>query len=127
MEQNLEQVRRELTDIHEELLALPPDDFARRSELKERQNELRQLSHQLLEGEPLHSAEALRAAFNRLQEVRDRLLEKRVSAGAATSIGDAGIDADFTSLLNKAIEAGIGIDEVEARMKEIIEQMRSSS
>ncbi len=127
MEPNLEQVRRELTDIHEELLALPTDDFARRSELKERQNELRQLSHKLLEGEPLHNAETLRAAFNRLQEVRDRLLEKRLSTGVATSIGDAGIDADFTSVVNKAIEAGIGIDEIEARMKEILEQLRSSS
>lgn len=127
MEPNLEQVRRELTDIHEELLALSPDDFTRRTELKERQNELRQLSHKLLEGEPLHDAETLRAAFTRLQEVRDRLLEKRLSTGVATSVGDAGIDSDVTAVINKAIEAGIGIDEVEARMKEILQQMRSSS
>ncbi len=127
MEPTLEQVRRELADIHDELLALSEDNFTRRSQLKERQNELRQLSHQLLEGEPLHNAETLRAAFNRLQEVRDRLLEKRLSMGTATSIGDAGIDADFTALVNRAIESGIGIDEVEERMKEILEQMRSSS
>lgn len=127
MEPTLDQVRQELTDIHEELLSLPADDFERRVELKDRQNELRQLSHRLVEGQPLYDAEALRAAFNRLAALRDHLLEKRLSESAATSVGDAGIESDFTSVVNKAIESGLGIDEVEARLKEIIEQMRSSS
>lgn len=127
MNSKLEEVRKELAEIHEQLLSLPADDYTRRSELKDRQNELRQLSHQLLEGEPLHDAASLRAAFQRLQEVRDRLLDKHLSAGASTSVGDAGIDSDFTSVVNKAIDAGIGIDEVEARLKEILEQLRSSS
>lgn len=47
MDANLDSVRRELADIHDQLLALPADDFAKRSELKEPQNELRQLSHQM--------------------------------------------------------------------------------
>ncbi len=127
MEPTLEEVRKELTEIHEELLSLPADAYERRVELKERQNELRQLSHRLLEGQPLHDAEALRAAFKRLEGVRDRLLEKRISTGAATSVGDAGIESDFTALVNSAIDAGLGLDEVEARLREILEQMRSSS
>ncbi len=36
MDANLDSVRRELADIHDQLLALPADDFAKRSELKER-------------------------------------------------------------------------------------------
>lgn len=127
MEPTLDQVRKELADIHDELLALPIDDYSRRSELKERQNELRQMSHKLLQGRPLHAAEVLRAEFKRLQEVRDRLLEKRISSGATTSIGDAGIESDFTALVNKAIDAGIGIDEIESRLREILEQMRRAS
>ena len=127
MEPSLDQVREELSEIHEELLNLPSEAYERRVELKERQNELRQLSHKLVEGQPLHDAEALRAAFRRLEDVRDRLLEKRLSTGAATSVGDAGIESEFTALVNSAIDSGLGLDEVEARLEEIIQQMRSSS
>lgn len=127
MEQSLDQVRQELADIHVQLLSLPADDFKRRSELKERQNELRQLSHKLLEGRPLHDREALRAAFDRLQSLRDHLLDQHLSTGGSTSVGDAGIESEFTAVVNKAIDAGLGLDEVEARLKEILQQMRSSS
>lgn len=125
METNLDSVRRELADIHDQLLALPVDDFQRRSELKERQNDLRRLSHELLEGQPLHDRMALEAAYERLQQVRDRLLDLHLTH-SSTSVGDAGIDGAFTDAVNRAIDAGIGIDEVEARLKEIIHQMRSS-
>ena len=127
MEPTLDQARLELAEIHEQLLSLPADDFSRRSDPKERQNALRQLSHELVEGQPLHDAGVLRAAFDRLQALRDDLLQKRISTGSATSMGDAGIESDFTALVNKAIEAGIGIDEVEARIQEIVRQMRTSS
>lgn len=126
MEPTLDQVRAELAEIYEELLSLPADDYEKRAELRERQNELRQLSHQLIEGEALYNEESLRAAYNRLHDVRDRLLEKHLSAGSATSVGDAGVDGAFTSAINKAIDEGLGIDEVEARLQEIIGQMRSS-
>ena len=75
MEKDLDRVRSELSEIHEQLLALPADAFDERSKLKDRQNELRKLSHELIEGEPLHSRQALSAAYERLHEVRDRLLE----------------------------------------------------
>jgi len=126
MEPTLDQVRQELTDIYEELLGLPVDAFDRRAELKERQNELRQLSHQLIEGQALHDRESLKAAYLRLQEVRDRLLEHHLSY-SSTSIGDAGIEGAFTEMVNKAMDQGLGIDEIEARLKEILTQMRSSS
>jgi hypothetical protein len=121
----LDQVRQELTDVYEELLTLPPDAFERRTELRERQNELRQLSHQLIEGQPLHDAVSLKAEYDRLQEVRDRLLEQHLSH-MTTSVGDAGIDSQFTNAVNRAIDAGIGIDEIETRLKKILDQMRSS-
>lgn len=118
-------MRSELSEIHERLLALPADAFDERSKLKDRQNELRRLSHELIEGEPLHSSEALKAAYERLQEVRDRLLELHLQH-SSTSAGDAGIESHFTNAINKAIDAGAGLDEVEARLEEILEQMRSS-
>lgn len=125
MEPTLDNVRRELASIHEELLGLPTDDFAARSALRERQNELRQLSHEMIDGEPLHDRETLKAAYKRLQEVRDRLLDLHL-AHSSTSVGDAGIDGAFTDVINKAIDAGMGIEDVEARLREIIRQMRSS-
>lgn len=125
MEKDLDRVRSELSEINEELLALPADAFDDRSRLKDRQNELRKQSHELIEGEPLHSREALRTAYERLHEVRDRLLELHLQH-SSTSVGDAGIESTFTNAINKAIDAGAGLDEVEARIKQILEQMRSS-
>jgi flagellar basal body-associated protein FliL len=121
----LEQVRQELTDIYEEMLSLPVDDYERRSALKDRQNELRQISRQLIAGQPLHDAAVLKAAYERLEQVRDRLLDQRLTH-TSTSVGDAGIESTFTSAINKAIDAGAGLDEVEARLKEILDQMRST-
>lgn len=125
MEPSLDDVRTELADIHDQLLALPADDYAERSALKERQNALRQLSHELLEGQPLHSRETLRAAHERLTEVRDRLLDLHL-AHTSASAGDAGIEDTFTLAVNKAIDSGLGIDEVEFRLEEILRQMRHS-
>jgi flagellar basal body-associated protein FliL len=121
----LEQVRQELTDIYEEMLSLPVDDYERRSALKDRQNELRQISRQLIAGQPLHDAAILKAAYERLEQVRDRLLDQRLTH-TSTSVGDAGIESTFTSAINKAIDAGAGLDEVEARLKEILDHMRST-
>jgi flagellar basal body-associated protein FliL len=121
----LEQVRQELADIYEEMLSLPVDDYERRSALKDRQNELRQISRQLIAGQPLHDAAVLKAAYERLEQVRDRLLDQRLTQ-TSTSVGDAGIESTFTSAINKAIDAGAGLDEVEARLKEILDQMRST-
>jgi len=124
-ESTLEQVRQELADIYEEMLSLPVDDYERRSALKDRQNELRQISRQLIAGQPLHDAAVLKAAYERLEQVRDRLLDQRLTH-TSTSVGDAGIESTFTSAINKAIDAGAGLDEVEARLKEILDQMRST-
>lgn len=126
MEPNLDQVRQELADIHDELLAIPQDDFGRRAELKDRQNELRQMSAKLVEGQPLHDAESLRAAYERLHKVRDHLLEKHMQF-VSTEVGDAGIDGEITTTINNAMDAGMGLDEIEERLMEIIEQMRSSA
>lgn len=125
MEPTLDDVRHELAAIHDELLSLRADDFARRSELKERQNLLRQKSRALAEGLPLQDAEALKKAFKRLEKVRDRLLDEKLSV-AGEGMGDAGIDNVFISAVNRAIESGLGIDEVEARLAEIVRQLKSS-
>ena len=124
MEQTLDQVRAELAAIHDELLALPRDDFSRRAELQERRNELRQKSRELAEGLPLHDRAALLAAFNRLQELRDRLVEAHLPGGDA--VGVAGLDNGVLSAVNQAISSGVGIDEIELRLAEIVEQLKSS-
>lgn len=117
MEPTLDQVRQELADIHDELLQLPVDAFERRSILKDRQNELRQLSARLLESH--HDAETLKAAYARLQKVRDQLLDLHVSG--------TGFEGSFMTVVNQAIDSGMGLDAVEDRMREIIRQLRSSA
>jgi hypothetical protein len=125
MEPTLDQVRDELAAIHDELLSLPANAFDRRSTLRDRQNELRQMSHEMAEGLPLHDKQALLAAFKRLEKERDRLLETLLNVTGEGS-GDAGIDNVFLHAVNTAIESGVGIDDIEARMREIIEQMKSA-
>lgn len=125
MEQmTLDQVRRELADIHDQLLSLPADAFDQRAVLMDRQNALRQLSRRLLEEVPIENADILRAEFTRLQEVRDRLLEQRISGA---SIGGDALWGEFSLVINKAIDAGVGTDQIEARIKEIFDKIRSSS
>ena len=123
MEPTLDQVREELADIHDELLALPTDAFDRRSRLKDRQNELRQLSHKMVDGQQLHDAAHLKAAYDRLHSLRDRLIEERIGAA---STGDSAVWGEISMSINKAIDAGIGTDEIEERLKEILGQLRSS-
>lgn len=125
MEQTLDQVREELASIHDELLALPSDAFARRSELKDRQNELRQKSYEMAEGLPLHDRNALTAAFKRLEQERDRLMATRLNV-SGEGAGDAGIDNIFIGAVNTAIESGVGLDDIEKRMNEILQQMKSA-
>ena len=124
MEPTLDQVRQELADIHDELLALPTNDFDQRSRLKDRQNELRQLSHQMIDDQPLHDAAHLRAAYDRLHSLRDRLLDDRIGVA---STGDDAVWGEMSLAINKAIDAGVGTDEVERRLNEILGQLRSSS
>jgi len=126
MEPTLDEVRDELAAIHDELLGLPGDDFDRRAQLRDRQIQLRQKSHELAEGMPLHDKEALTAAFDRLAKERDRLLATRLSFVGEGS-GDAGIDNVFIGIVNSAIESGVGIDEIEKRLAEIIQQMKNAN
>ncbi|MEA1902282.1 MAG: hypothetical protein U9N56_02020 [Actinomycetota bacterium] len=124
MEPTLDQVRQELADIHTQLLELPTEAFAQRSELRTRQHELRQTSHRLLKKQARHDAETLETAFTRLSFVRDHLVDKRL---ASASNGDPDIDAVFTDAVNKAIDAGVGTDQIVTRLEEIVAKLRSSS
>jgi len=123
MEPTLDQVRQELADIHDQLLELPTDAFDQRSRLKDRQNELRQLSHQIVDGRSMHEAADLKAAYNRLAHVRDQLHDERLSVA---SLGDDAIWGELAIGINKAIDAGNGVEEVEARLNEILAELRSS-
>jgi len=118
MEPTLDQVREELAGIHDQLLALPRDDFDNRSKLMVRRDELRKLSFDLADGETVSDPETLKAAFTRLQHVRDTLIEQHVS-------GDVGMDGVFMTAINQAIDAGTGLDEVEARIQELLRQLRN--
>ena len=116
MESNLDQVRQELADIHEQLINLPTDAFAQRSELRDRQHELRQISARLVEAERAHDQEALKTAYQRLQEVRDRLIDQLLRS-SSMSIEDA---------VNRSIDSGVSKDEIERRLEEILERLRNS-
>ena len=124
MEPTLDQVRHELADIHDRLLELPQDAYAERAELKDRQNELRALSHEMVDSADMHDAAHLKAAYRRLEAVRDHLIDDQISGA---SVGDDAVWGELAMNVNRAIEAGSGVDEVEARLKEILGQLRDDS
>jgi hypothetical protein len=73
----------------------------------------------------MHEKAILVAEFRRLHQVRDRLLDERLSV-SGESAGDAGIDNLFINAVNRAIDSGAGLDEVERRISKIIVQMKSA-
>ena len=125
MEPTLDQVREELASIHEELLVLPADAFDRRAQLKSRQNELRQLSHELADGATVSDPAVLKAAFARLQQLRDQVVASYVTP-QATAVGFGGAETDFTNDVNRAIDAGEGLDEIEARLESALKAIRAA-
>jgi len=78
----------------------------------------------MVDGEPLHDAAHLKAAFQRLQSLRDRLLDDRIGA---SSTGDDAVWGEMFTAINSAIDAGVGTNEIEERLKEILGQIRRSS
>lgn len=60
-----------------------------------------------------------------LSEIHKRLLGLHLQH-SSTSAGDARIESTFTNTINTAIDAGTGLEDVEARIRQILEQMRSS-
>lgn len=125
MEPTLDQVRLELADIHEELLGLPKDAFARRAELRSRQTELRRLSHELAEGLTVYDPKILKSAFERLQQLREDLLAQHIQP-QSTDMGLGGAHPDFAALANRAIDQGAGLDEIEAQLEAALAQIRAS-
>lgn len=122
---SLRQVREELASIHEELAELPAEAFDRRAELKDRQHELRALSADLVDQYDPTTAEDLRAAFDRLQRLRDAVVASHVTP-EATAVGFAGVDTDFITVVNQAIDRGADRAEIEGQLEEILRKLRSS-
>ncbi len=118
----LDEIRRELAAIHEELLTLPADDFARRADLQDRRNALRALSRDLTRLLPDDARTTLEASFDRLARERDRILDRHVAA--SESIGDAGVSMQMAQAINDAIDAGFELDEVERQIKVILDRLR---
>ena len=121
---SLDEVRSELAAIHEELLKTPGNDFSRRVELQDRRNALRALSSELAGDLPPDVRESLLAAFDRLSRTRDDILNQRISP-ASESVGDAGISPLISAAINAAIERGLGLDEVEEQIRQVVEQLRA--
>lgn len=121
----LKEVREELAAIHDELLDLPADSFDRRAELKSRQHELRALSAELVSQYDAENAEALRAAFDRLHKLRDAVVASHMSP-QATAVGFGGVDTDFNTIVNDAIDKGADRAEIEKQLEEILRRLRTS-
>lgn len=120
---SLDEIRTELAAIHEELLILDPDDFSRRVELHDRRNDLRALSAELAQQLPGPTRAVLLAAFDRLNRARDHILDTRMSPGSE-SVGDAGIPQHMTDAINAAIDAGMGLEEIEGQLRMVTNRLR---
>ncbi len=119
---SLDEVRAELAAIHEELVDLPAEDFARRVALQDRRHHLRALSHELTSELPEGARHALVAEFDRLSRTRDRILQHRL-IHHPESVGDAGLSSIFTDAVNSAIEHGMGLEDIEKQIRSVLERL----
>lgn len=122
----LKEVREELASIHDELLVLPGDAYDRRAELKNRQHELRAVSARLVSEYQSDQREALSEEFERLHRLRDSVIALHVTP-QATAVGFAGVDTDFNTLVNQAIDAGADRADIERKLEEVLRRLRSTS
>lgn len=121
----LDEVLRQLGEIQDELLALPEDAFARRYELRARQEELRRLAAEARSGRDLETGTddllaelaALRRRLAEVERLRIDLVSQ--SGGGGTGGSHAGADAWGAVRINLGIDAAQGRDELVARIGRI--------
>ncbi|MDH3729923.1 MAG: hypothetical protein OES13_02185 [Acidimicrobiia bacterium] len=116
---DLDEVLVELSDVAAKLSDLPVDALEERFHLRQRQEELRAISRQLLsEKGDLLSADELQVQLGRLEEERDRYLsETRLShsAGAQTGQG-GGIDPKVVHDMHRSMDKAFDLDGVNAEI-----------
>jgi hypothetical protein len=115
---DLDVILAELSDVAAKLSDLPDDAFAERFELRQRQEELRAASREMLaESGDILSADEARMQLKRLEAERDQYLGTRLShsAGAQTGQG-GGIDPKYVHDMHRRMDAAFDLDSVNAEI-----------
>ncbi len=126
--QRLESLTEELAAIESALAEVPPGDFSRRIDLRERRRELQGEINKARRALPIDRG-ALAAELRALRERRDRLAGKRIDVVSQAGGGSAGGDFAFATdawKLNRHIDEATGLTDIEARIAEIEERLAST-
>ena len=115
----LEEAIAELLATSNELADLPPESFERRAELQDRLTDLRKFIADLRSQTPTDRS-ALRDHLGRLEMELKRRLQNRISHITAGQTGmGGGLDPEQVHALNREIDKGQGIAELQAEIERI--------
>ena len=118
---DLEHVTKELSEIQDQLLALPDDGFAERYELQKRQDQLRKHAAGLaVDWDDQRSTDDLEAELAELKSRAEQVVRKHTghATGHGGGYGGGGVSAAVAKLANEA-RASSGVDQVLARINAI--------
>jgi hypothetical protein len=125
----LDELRIELAEILNRLNELPADAFKERIRLRDRQAELRAVSHTLAVSQT--SKEDLLEELADLERQREALIDQHLNlahtggaTGAGGGGGGAGVDIHQALAMNQAIDRSGGRGAIEARIQAIKAEIR---
>lgn len=124
MAPDLDAVRRELVDLAEQLAATPADDFARRMDIRSRQEELREIVRTHLVAGDLLSADQLRRQIGLLRDQIERHHGNRLSASSGPQTGmGGGIDPKALHEMHRRMDAAADLEGMRRRLRHLEDQL----
>lgn len=123
----LEAILRELGEIQDRLNQLPHDAFAERSELRERQEELRSTARRMSdERQDPDTVEGIAQQIRHLEHRRDQVLGNRLSPSSAAQTGmGGGIDPEYVHQMNRQMAEAADLEGIEAELSRLRGRLRS--
>ncbi len=119
--EELDRLLAEMGRVADDLAALPDDDFEGRYRLRQEQERLRARAKELRDAAPIDRASLqaeLEALTARWDSVQGQRIDVVMQSGGGSQGGDA-FSGAFAVRMNREIDAALGRDEIEARIKEI--------
>lgn len=129
----LDAINRELAEVVDALNATPADDFARRHELRKRQDELREEAARFrVDADESRPTEDLARELAALEAQRERIIESGIDlvtqAGGGSRTGGSYVSAGEIAL-NRGVKEAAGLRDIETRIAKLrrLLDLRSST
>ena len=127
MSDDLDQVLADLAAVQDAILALPPEDFAGRFELRQRQEDLRERARELRHDvDDSLTVAQLRAQLNHLLAVREEHFSHRLGHAAAAQTGQGGgIDPAVVHEMHRQMDQAFRLEDLEEEIDHLQDRLKA--